>query len=117
MSGTPPVVEWHFIDAEKNMVELTMFSIPKEERRRGVGRSTYESWEASLPLSVKVIRLFAADTDGNGNSDCFWERMGFDWRYTADDISDMDYTTQHSMHKGIHGHPTPEPVFVDACEE
>jgi GNAT superfamily N-acetyltransferase len=88
------------------------FHIPKVSRKQGLGRRAYEEWEASLPKEIKLVRLFAADYD-NGNSDGFWEAMGFDWNYTGENLS---YEAQHAMWKGVNGHPTPPPVNVDEEE-
>lgn len=90
---------------------VDMLFVPPTERRRGKGRALYEQWEKDLPPDVEVVFLFAADTDGSGNSDEFWDRLGFDYRYTSDDPEHLTYEEQHWMVKGVNGHRTPEPLW------
>jgi hypothetical protein len=88
----------------KTVIEITWM----KSSQKGQGRQEYETWEKSLPPTVKLITLFAADSDGSGNSDQFWEKMGFDWVWSPGDDSDIDYESLHRMHKGVNGHPTPD---------
>ena len=94
--------QWADGDA-KTAVEITWM----KSSQKGAGRQEYEAWEKSLPQTVKRITLFAADSDGSGNSDAFWEKMGFDWVWSPGDDSDIDYESLHYMHKGVNGNPTP----------
>lgn len=110
-------IDAHFIDPEQATIEITMFHVPKEMRSQGVGTRFYEEWERSLPTTVQKVRLYAADTNGRGSSDAFWERLGFDWKYTAADAGDLDDTMCHTMHKGVNGHPTPAPIFIGPSED
>lgn len=96
----------HWTDGDaKSTVEIEWM----KSSQKGCGRAEYEAWEKSLPTSVKLISLFAADSDGSGNSDGFWEKMGFDWVWNPGDDTNIDYESLHRMHKGVNGNPTPAP--------
>lgn len=95
---------------------LDLMEIPKRQRRKGLGRKEYEEWEASLPEHIKLVKLMAADM-GDGNSQEFWQRMGFDFVYTADDPEDIPYEYRQEMQKGVNGHPTPPPSDWNAYDE
>lgn len=112
-----PYIEAHFVDQEQTTIEITMFYVPRGMRRQGVGTRLYNEWERALPATVQKVRLFAADTDGAGNSDAFWESLGFEWKFSSEDPSDLDDIMCHTMHKGVNGHPTPTPVFVEPYED
>ena len=99
----------HWVNAPTAM-ELAWFCVPAGARGQGHGRRLYEEWEKSLPPSVTLVTLFAADSDGNGNSDIFWEAMGFDWVYAINADQNADYESLHRMQKGVNGHPTPAPA-------
>lgn len=86
---------------------LHWLRVPEPQRRRGLGSAAFLAWEASLPGRVRLIRLFAADTDGEGNSDAFWESLGFGYVYQGGE--DLDYESAHAMHKGVRGRRTPAP--------
>ncbi len=90
------------------------FYVPRSLRGQGVARRFYEQWEADLPSEIECVRLFAADYEGEGNSDGFWEAMGFSYRYDGEDLS---YEASHEMWKGVNGHPTPPTVNVDDEDE
>lgn len=97
-------------DIHEKVAIIHDFVVPKSLRGRGVGRREYEKWEANLPHTVELVKLFAADYgDGKGNSDGFWENMGFDYQYADAD----DYETAHMMWKGVNGHETPPPIEWD----
>ena len=59
------------------------------------------------------MRVFAADTDGSGNSDGFWLALGFAYRY-AGEPGDLSYEAAHTLVKGVNGHPTPAPLATTA---
>jgi hypothetical protein len=103
-----------YIDAHRSgdIVWIDMMEVPTEQRGQGVGRRVYEEWEASLPEDVKYIMVYAADTEGRGHSDMFWEALGFEWRWYSEFPEDLGDEGQHTMIKGVNGNPTPEPVFV-----
>lgn len=85
--------------------------VPRNLRSSGMGTKIYLDWEANLPTSVQLVKLFAADYgEGRGNSNSFWEELGFDYQY-GDEIS--DYEARHSMRKGVNGNPTPPPIEDD----
>lgn len=84
---------------------LHWLSVPENRRRQGLGTAAYRVWEAGLPQNVRLVRLFAADAEGAGNSDDFWSSLGFRHVYRADD--DLDYESAHAMHKGVNGARTP----------
>lgn len=89
--------------------------VPKELRGKGIGQKLYLNWETNLPSETKLVKLFAADYgDGLGNSDPFWERLGFEHQYYGETMS---YEGEHTMWKGVKCHPTPEPVDWDAYED
>jgi GNAT superfamily N-acetyltransferase len=98
----------------RDTANIDMFYVPKNQRHKGVGTRYYQEWEANLPKTVKLIRLLAADTEGQGNSDQFWEMMGFEWQYTGENLS---YEAEHTMWKGVNGHPTPPTVNTDEYED
>ena len=58
----------------------------------------------------------AADT-GDGQSEGFWDALGFDWRYPSDSESDLGYEARYTMVKGVNGHPTPMPILIDEDDE
>lgn len=107
----------HYVDAEKTRIEIEWMYVPESERGNGLGAAAYEMWEQSLDPSVKLVTLFAADTGGQCNSDPFWEKLGFDWVYTADDADVIPYEQSHRMHKGVNGHPTPKAVWWGEDED
>ena len=88
---------------------VDMIFVPQGRRGRGEGRRLYVDWEAALPADVEMVLAFAADTEGDGNSDAFWEAMGFSYRYDGDEDG-MPYETAHAMVKGVNGHPNPPPI-------
>jgi hypothetical protein len=94
-------------------VYIDMMTVPRDQRRKGVGRAYYDEWEAALPHDVVMIKLMAADT-GSGNSAEFWSSMGFDYQY---DGESLDYESQNMMWKGVNGHPTPATIDVDDEDE
>lgn len=106
-----PTISAHWTTADETVIEIDWFSMPAHLRGRGLGQKAYEAWESQLPPSVKLVTLFAADSEGRGNSDPFWERLGFNWRWNAGDVSEMSYEAAHRMHKGVNGHPTPDSVW------
>ena len=89
------------------VVWIDWLAIPADKRGQGLGRALYERFEASLPADIEMIMIFAADTDGSGNSDGFWSAMGFEYRY---DGEDLPYEAEHTMVKGVNGNPTPAPI-------
>jgi len=88
---------------------LDLIEVPKSQQRKGLGRKEYEEWEGSLPKNIKLVKLMAADM-GDGNSQGFWERMGFDFVYTSNDPNNIPYEYRQEMQKGVNGHPTPNPI-------
>jgi len=96
----------------EDQVELHWFKVPEESRRSGMGTRLWAWLQANLPPHIKLVTLFAADSDGGGNSDPFWEKQGFRWRYAAEDPGDLDYEATHAMWKGVNGHRTPKPVIT-----
>ena len=76
-------INWHLHGASQAYIEW--FEVPQALRGRGLGTRAYVAWERSLPAKVKTIRLHAADA-GDGASDQFWERLGFAYRWTQDDL-------------------------------
>lgn len=101
------------VHVQQGVAIIHDFFIPKELRGTGIGRKTYEEWEAALPPSIKLVRLFSADYEGTGNADEFWDAMGFSYAYEGDNL---DYESQHAMWKGVNGHPTPPTITVDDDE-
>lgn len=98
-------------DVRGTLATIHMFYVPPHMRGRGEGRRVYEEWEASLPKTVSLVRLMAADYgDGAGLSNGFWEAMGYSHQY---DGEDLDYETSQWMWKGVNGHPTPPTVRVE----
>jgi predicted GNAT superfamily acetyltransferase len=97
------------IDASRHgaTVEIEMFEVDEAKRGHGQGRRLYEQWEAALPIDITLVKIFAADTDGSGNSDGFWVALGFAYRYDGDDLT---YEAAHTMVKGVNGHRTPSPI-------
>jgi hypothetical protein len=94
---------------------IDMIHVPELQRGEGIGTKYYEEWEIKLPSTVKLVRVLAADTgSGKGNSDHFWDKLGFDWQYKGENLS---YEAQHMMWKGVNGHATPMVVDVDEYED
>lgn len=110
-----------FIDAHRtgNTIEIEMMHVPRHMRRKGEGSRFYQEWESKLPKDITLVRLWAADTDGNGKSVGFWESLGFDFCYTAADADDYDPSQDiwWWMHKGVNGHETPKPQLVEPDED
>lgn len=90
-----------------------MIWVPPALRGAGAGRRLYEQFERDLPADVTAVVVFAADTDGSGNSDGFWEALGFSYRYTAPDAEDLSYGARHTLIKGVNGHATPAAIELD----
>jgi hypothetical protein len=113
--AAPPTIEWHLRNPETAYIE--MMHVPPALRGAGHGRAHYAQWESSLPKTVKLVHLHAADT-GAGPSDGFWQRMGYDYRYDygrdVDTAEGPHYEASKEMWKGVNGHPTPETVRVGA---
>ena len=82
-----PPVEIVAYPRGEDTVYIEWFKVPEAFRRRGVGRPTYAQWERSLPRPFKTIRLHAADP-GSGPSDEFWSALGFNYRWSRDEIDD-----------------------------
>lgn len=101
-------------------IEIEMIFIAKENRNNGEGTKLYLEWEKSLPKEIKCVKLFAADT-GSGNSYPFWERLGYEFKYTGDSLEDITsavgYEGTYTMIKGVNGHPTPKSIWVEPEEE
>jgi len=64
-----------------------------------------------LPRDITMVRVFAADSEGKGNSDGFWLALGFSYRYDGDE-DDLSYETAHTLVKGVNGHRTPAAIKV-----
>ena len=98
-----------------DIVELEMIFIAKENRNKGEGTKLYLEWEKSLPKEIKYVKLFAADT-GSGNSHPFWEKLGYEFKYTGDSLEDITnsvgYEGTYTMLKGVNGNPTPKAIWV-----
>lgn len=104
-----PWIDWH--QAGEFVVLIDMFYVPPGMRGKGIGKTFYQNWESRLPKSVKLVRLMAADYgDGAGMSNQFWERMGFEYNYTGDNLP---YEVEQMMWKGVNGHPTPPAIESD----
>lgn len=93
-------------------VWIDMIYVTPGERGKGEGRRLYKDFEAALPPDITLVRVFAADTEGEGNSDDFWLALGFAYRYEAEVTSDLSYEAAHTLIKGVNGHPTPASVRV-----
>ena len=100
-----------FIKAHKSgtSVWIDMIYVPKKQRGRGEGRKLYERWEVRLPKDIELVRVFASDTECDGNSDGFWEAVGFSYRYEGDEDS-LSYEAAHTLVRGVNGHLTPPPI-------
>ncbi len=110
-SSLPPDIA---IDAHRagDVVWLDWFCLPARARGQGHGRAAYDAWESALPVDITCVRLFAADT-GDGRSDGFWERLGFSYVYDTDNPDALDDDDRYAMWKGVNGHTTPRPVWVE----
>jgi GNAT superfamily N-acetyltransferase len=85
--------------------------VAPSERRRGAARRALARFEAELPREIRLLRVFAADSEGAGNSDDFWLSVGFAYRY-AGDPEELSYEAAHTLVKGVNGHPTPASIRV-----
>jgi hypothetical protein len=95
-------IEKPYIDSHlsgKDTIVIDMFEVPPNQRHKGVGTQFYKNWEKSLPKHIKYVKVFAADT-GEGNSDAFWDKLGFDYMYDGEE-NEMDYESAHTMIKTI----------------
>ena len=103
-----------YLDAHRtgSSIWIDMLYVAPAHRGKGEGRRLCTEFEASLPKDIRLILVFAADTEGGGNSDGFWQALGFGYRYTGDE-SELDYETAHTLVKGVNGHATPEPILLD----
>jgi hypothetical protein len=112
-----PQIDFFYKNKEKTVIEISMFLVEVLKRGKGIGSKFYLEWEKNLPKEVELITLFAADT-GDGNSDDFWEKLGFDFKYTADTQTDLlnsvGYEGIHRMWKGVNNKPTPQSIY---CKE
>ena len=86
-----------------DMLWLDWMYVKPEYRGTGLGAEAYRLWEKDLPGDVRLVKLMAADT-GDGTSAPFWEKMGYTYVY---DYETGDYEADHTMWKGVNGHPTP----------
>ena len=100
-----------YLDAHRAGVSMwiDMLHVPASQRGMGTGRKLYANWEAHLPKDIELVRVFAADTEGFGNSDGFWQSLGFSYRY-AGGLDELSYEAAHTLVKGVNGHPTPKPL-------
>lgn len=55
---------------------ITWLYVPPALRRRGLGRRMVDEWQAHIPDGVKLVRLVAAEVDGEDPIP-FWEKLGF----------------------------------------
>lgn len=110
-------IEWHLAG---DTAVIDWFAVPKHLRRKGVGRKAYLAWEARLPDSVTLVRLYAADSDGTGRSDGFWDRLGFAWQTVPGADTEVSQTEEFwwYMQKGVNGNETPPPSVYDSpCDD
>lgn len=100
-----------YIDAHRSggRVIIDMLWVPPSQRGEGVGTRYYEEWEKTIPPDVTRIEAWAADTEGEGNSDRFWESLGFEYKFEGEEDK-LDYESAHWMWKGANGHPTPKRI-------
>jgi hypothetical protein len=92
------------------VAHVYMLYVPKAMRSQGVGRRTYEEWEAKLPPSVERVELEAVDYgDGAGDASPFWDSLGFSYKY---DGSNLTTEAQQAMWKGVNGHEVTT-IYVD----
>lgn len=91
---------------------IDMIFIQEGHRGKGHGTQLYKNWEKDLPKDIKYVIVFAADT-GSGNSDKFWQSLGFQYKYDAENSDVLDYQSQHTLVKGVNGFPTPKSIWVN----
>lgn len=88
---------------------IDWFYLPPEMRRQGKAEKIYFDFEASIPKKFKIIRLFAANSEGEKRSHHFWEKVGFDYTYEgSEELEGSD--GEWMMWKGINGHATPKSI-------
>lgn len=110
-------IAWH---ASDDVAVIDDFNVPPKLRGKGLGKKAYEAWERKLDDRFKLVRLFAANTDGVRRAHGFWEAMGFN--YVTTPAPDTDVYEHEDfwwyMRKGVNGAPTPEPdVYETPCHE
>lgn len=114
-AGAPARADAPYVDSHGNadLVWVDMLYVPRAQRGQGIGRKTYEAWEASLPTTVRLVLIHAGDT-GSGDSSGFWDAMGFAFRYDGENLS---HEARCAMAKGVNGHPTPPTLRVEDGDE
>lgn len=101
-------IHWH---QSGPAIWIDWISVPAELHGQGLGRRAYEAWEAELPADIERVHIFAADSDGSGNSDGFWLALGFKYRYEPSE-GELSYEATHTLVLGIRDHPTPAPILL-----
>ena len=94
-----------------SLIWIDMLYVDPAHRGRGAGRRLYETFEAALPADIELVQVFAADTEGEGNSDGFWQALGFVYRWDGEE-DELSYEATHTLRKGVNGHPTPAPIRI-----
>ena len=79
-SNDEPYMTWHIID--KTTATIDRFDVPKDQRGQGIGTAYYRDWESKLPVTIKIIKLWAK----NSNAMRFWLKMGYISKYNNQDI-------------------------------
>lgn len=62
-----------------NSLVIDDLYIHPDHRRKGIGTKWFHYLLEIIPADIERIELFAADYDGSGNSNEFWESLGFDY--------------------------------------
>jgi GNAT superfamily N-acetyltransferase len=96
-----PYVESH---RKGPVVWVDWFEVPPKLRGKGLGRKVYMEWEAKLPKSIRLVRLFAGNVGGMP-AEGFWEKMGFGYVFEEEGNQLDSY-----MWKGVNGSRTPPPL-------
>lgn len=88
---------------------LEWFALPRSLRRKGLGLRSYNLWEATLPVDIKLIYAHAADS-GEGNTMDFWDQVGFSPVYCEET---GNYEADNYMVKPVGDWQTPQCIEVE----
>lgn len=99
-------IHWRFQDKDNKHVEINCFMVKPDARHSGIGTRAFNAFVKSLGDEVESIELFAADM-GEGRSNEFWEKQGFDYKHECFEEGDeqkLGTEAYYTMQIGLNGH-------------